>query len=102
MFIYSFDSFDDYCEFCKYIQKSTLENAYSVLNNSSLYLFNSKYYLCIYINESNSEFLRSLHYSLIEFGKFIDSAELFERKLKEYGKIIFKINAIDNCVKYFK
>ncbi len=102
LFIYSFNSFDDYCEFCEYIHKFIIKNTSLKLNNSSLYLYNSKYYLCININETKSEFLKSLHYSLIEFGKFVDSPELFERKLIEYGDPVFKKNAIQECIKYFK
>ena len=96
--IYSFNTFDEYLEFCQYMKEVT----YTFLKKSSLYLYNSKYYLCMYINSKDIDSFKSIHYSIIEFGTHVNNSDLFERKLKEYGKTIFKTNAINNCVKYFK
>ena len=93
-----FNIFDEYLEFCKSLSQN---NTYSFLKKTSLYLFKSKYYLCLYVNEKDINTFKAVHYSLIEFASHISSSELFERKLKEYGKIIFKTNAINNCVKHF-
>lgn len=92
-----FDTFDEYLEFCT----SLVDNTYSLLRKSTLFLYKSKYYLCLYINEKDIECFKSVHYSIIEFASHVNNSELFERKLKEYGKIIFKTNAINNCVKHF-
>ena len=92
-----FNTFEEYLEFCL----SLLDNTYSLLKNSSLYLYKSKYYLCFNINEKHINFFNSIHYSIIEFSSYIDNPALFERKLREYGKTIFKTNAIDNCLKHF-
>ena len=74
---------------------------YSKLKKSSLYSYNSKYYLCIHISNVSLNSFKSLHCSIIEFSSHINNTELFERKLIEYGKVIFKTNAINNCIKAF-
>ena len=95
-----FDTFDEYLEFCTDLQNSE-NNTYTFLKKSALYLSESKYYLCLYVTEKDIADFKSIHYSIIEFGTYINNSDLFERKLKEYGKVIFKANAINNCVKHF-
>ena len=99
--IYMFNSFDDYIEFCNYINKSVDKNTYTKLKISSLYQYNSKYYLCIAINNDNLNFLKSIHCSIIEFGTYIINSDLYERKLIEYGNLVFKADAINECIKAF-
>lgn len=99
--IYSFNTFDDYCEFCNYLSLHFKNETFIRLKKSSLHLYNSKYYLCVHINRTNLPIVKSIIYEISEFGNSIDNPELFERKLLEYGKIIFKANAISNCVKAF-
>lgn len=99
--IYMFDTFDEYLEFCKSVLDNIESNIYTFLKKSTLFLYKSKYYLCLYINEKDINSFKSVHYSIIEFATHIHTPDLFERKLKEYGKIIFKTNAINNCVKHF-
>ena len=98
--IYAFNTFDEYLEFCTFLPKHE-KNTYTFLKKSSLYLYKSKYYLCLHINEKDANSFKSIHYSIIEFGSHINNSELFESKLKEYGKVIFKTNAINNCIKHF-
>ena len=64
-------------------------------------LYNSKYYLCIHINKSNLPIVKAINCEISEFGNTVDNPDLFERKLLEYGKAVFKANAISNCVKAF-
>ena len=99
--IYSFNSFDDYCEFCKYLSLHLKSENYLKLKKVSLCLYNSKYYLCIHINKSNLPIVKAINCEIIEFGNSVNNPDLFERKLLEYGKVIFKTNAILNCVKTF-
>ena len=99
--IYAFDSFDEYLEFCKSLFLDIESNTYIFLKKCTLYLYKSKYYLCFYITEKDVNYFKFVHYSILEFATHINNSELFERKLKEYGKIIFKTNAINNCVKHF-
>ena len=79
-----------------------INNTYVLLKKSSLYLYKSKYYLCVYINDKNMNSFKSIHYSIIEFGTHVNNSDMFERKLKEYGNVVFKTNAINNCIKHFK
>lgn len=99
--IYMFDTFDEYLEFCTSLVNNN-NNTYTFLKKSSLYLYKSKYYLCLNVNENNKNSFKTVHYSITEFASLVSNSELFERKLKEYGKEIFKTNAINNCIKHFK
>lgn len=96
-----FDTFDEYLEFCKALLLDKKINTYEFLKKSSLYSYKSKYYLCLYFNEKDINSLKTIHYTIIEFASNINNSELFERKLREYGKLVFKNNAINNCVKHF-
>lgn len=99
--IYMFNNFDNYLEFCNFLNNNSNEDIYLKLKKSSLYLYNSKYYLCINISNKNLSTYKPIHYAITEFASYINNSELFERKLIEYGKIIFKTNAISNCIKHF-
>ena len=97
--IYMFNTFDEYLEFCNYIQKYINNTTYTQLAKTSLYQYNSKYYLCI--NNICLDSLKFVHYSIVEFATHITNSDLFERKLIEYGKVIFKTNSINECIKAF-
>lgn len=97
--IYMFNTFDDYLEFCNYIQRYLNSSTYTQLEQTSLYQYNSKYYLRI--NNICLGNFKSIHCSIIEFATYITNSSLFERKLIEYGKVIFKTNAINECIKAF-
>jgi len=48
--------------------------------------------------------LGSLNYicsSITEFAHFVNSSELFERKIKEYGRLVIKSSAILTCMEHF-
>lgn len=96
-----FNTFDEFLDFCASIVRDK-KSTYSFLRKSTLYLYKSKYYLCLYINDKDINAFKQIHYSIIEFASHINNSDLFERKLKEYGKFIFKTNAINNCIKHFK
>ena len=53
------------------------------------------------MKEKDISSFKPVHYSIIEFASHVNNSSLFERKLNEYGKVIFKTNAIQNCVKHF-
>ena len=99
--IYMFSTFDEYLQFCTSLAERQ-ENTYTFLKKSSLYLYNSNYYLCITVSNKNIDLFKTLYYAIIEFATNISNPDLFERKLIEYGKSIFKTNAINNCIKYIK
>lgn len=97
--IYLFNTFDEYLEFCNYIQKYINNTTYTQLAKTSLYQYNSKYYLCI--NNICLDTFKFIYYSIVEFATHITNSDLFERKLVEYGKVVFKTNAINGCIKAF-
>lgn len=98
--IYKFNSFDEYLEFCNSLLVSQ-NTTYDLLKASTLYLYKSEFYLCLHINEKNFNLFKYTHCLIIEFGTQINKSELFERKLKEHGKLIFKTDPIMNCFKHF-
>ncbi len=100
--IYSFESFDSFCDFCTFL-KDTLneENISNFAKSADLYEYNSNYYLIfsdININSINLDYICS---SITEFAHFVNSSELFERKIKEYGKLIIADSALDTCMEHF-
>ena len=100
--IYSFESFDTFCEFCSFIS-NTLEEQQILdfAKESSLYEYNSNYYLVLSNINVNSNSLKYICSSITEFAHFVNSSELFESKIKEYGKLVIEKNAILTCMEYF-
>lgn len=99
--IYSFESFDSFCEFCNFLDNNILKYIDSFSNVSSLYEYNSYYYLVLKDININSNLLKSFCSSITEFAHFVNNSDLFESKLLEYGKLIISDNAIDTCIKHF-
>lgn len=99
--IYSFNSFDDYLELCRYLHTCILDGSYTGFKNTTLYKYNSKYYLCISFSKNSLKKFKSLHCSIIEFGTYISNSDLFKSKLLEYATPIFETNAIKRTVEYF-
>ena len=99
--VYEFESFDNFVEFCSYLRTNIDGPTYVKLKKSTLYSYSNKYYLVINLNSFKIDIFKTLHCSIIEFGKFISNSDLFERKLVEYGKVIYKTNAIGKCTNVF-
>ena len=100
--IYSFESFDAFCEFCTFL-RNTLDEG-QILDfskKSDLYEYNSNYYLILSKINVNSISLKYICSSITEFAHFVNSSELFESKIKEYGKLVIEQNAILTCMEYF-
>ena len=100
--IYSFESFDTFCEFCTFL-RNTLDEKHILdfAKESDLYEYNSNYYLVISKINVNSKSLKYICSSITEFAHFVDSSELFESKIKEYGRLIAEKDAILTCMEYF-
>jgi len=100
--IYCFDSFETFCDFCKFLQSSVVKNEMGdIAKYSSLYEYNSNYYLIfsrIILEQAASKFICT---TINEFAHFIENPELYERKITEYGKLIMKENAINTCIENF-
>ncbi len=100
--IYSFESFDAFCDFCTFL-KDTLndESISNFARNSDLYEYNSNYYLIFSDINVDSINLNYICSSITEFAHFVNSSELFEMKIKEYGKLIIADSAINKCIEHF-
>ena len=99
--IYCFQNFDDFCLFCHSLN-ITMPNQYeNIIQNTSLYYYKNKYYLIFSNVNKDSKLSKSISSIISEFGYFVNSSELFERKLKEHGSEIIKNNAITTCLKHF-
>lgn len=100
--LYSFDSFDSFCDFCNFLEKSSYKNQILELGAaSSLYEYNSCYYLIFSDINPNAEILKFIYPTITEFAHYVDNSELFERKVLEYGKPVINENAILESIKYF-
>lgn len=100
--IYSFDGFNDFCEFCTFLRNTLDEKQISDFAKvSDLYEYNSNFYLILTDINTNSKSLDYICSSITEFAHFVNSSELFERKIKEYGKLVIENSAILTCMEYF-
>ena len=71
--IYKFASFDDYCNFVKYLKNHNLSLSYKVAKNILLYLYKEDYYIVfdnINLKYSN---IAKFNSAIIEFAKFISN-----------------------------
>lgn len=99
--IYKFNDFEEYCEFCNYINTSTLNKYLNKLKSSSLIFYKDNYYLILNNLKLSVPDLKSFSYAVSEFASRVKNEELLERKLREHGKVIIHKNAITTCLKYF-
>lgn len=99
--IYSFDTFDDFCEFCLYINSNSLIVLDKISKNYNLFTYKDKYFLVINNIDLSYENLSIFNYIVSEFGHFVSSPETFNSILLEHGNLIIKRNAIKNILKYF-
>lgn len=101
--IYSFQNFDEFCDFCKALHLEFLshENIKLICKNTSLYFYKDTYYLLISGINSNYEHLTEFFSVISEFTTRIDYYKNFDAKLLEHGKPIFKKNAISNTINIF-
>lgn len=99
-FIYCFSSFEDFCTFIDFFNKSGFK-AVNLARSILLYEYNNVYYLSI--SDINLEYpnLKKLFSCITEFASSVNHAELFANKLAESGKLIMKHNAIRIGMKHF-
>ena len=97
--IYSFNSFEEFCVLCEFLNKSNLPLS-NIADYISLYLYNDTYYLVFKKINLTYKHLKKLFSVLSEFGTIVKNGENFESKLLEYGKIIIKKNAFKTGIKY--
>ena len=84
--LFKFNDFSSLCNFCKIADK----NGYG---KTSLYLLDSNYYLYISLYSGNS---------ILEFADVTQNQDKTLAKISEYGKTIYKENAIKMMQKYLE
>lgn len=99
--IYCFNTFDEYCNFCNFVDNSLSKFMHDFADNISLYEYNDKYYLVITNIHIDTNSLKSFCSCITEFARYIHNSSLFENKLLEYGILIMNDNAIDTCINHF-
>lgn len=99
--IYRFNSFDDFCDLCRFFSKTKEINYKNLSTESSLHKYNECYYLCLSKINKDANLLKRAFSAITEFAAYVDSSETFKAKLLESGTLIYKSNAIKNCIKHF-
>ncbi len=101
--IYSFLSFDEFCDFCKLLNNELLEHREfkNFFSNSSLYFYKDTYYLVFTQINFSIERLNSFFSIISEFANIVNNSHNLESKLIEHGKCIFKRNAILKTIDIF-
>ena len=99
--IYMFESFEEFCSFCTYLNNTGFGSLTRFAKNTSLYLYKEAYYLVISDININHPNIRGFSAAISEFAKAVNHAIDFESKLFEYGKPLMKRNAIKRCIHYF-
>ena len=99
--IYSFSTFDDFCSFCTFFNTNNIKNYTKLIKKDSLYTYNSMYYLVITSISIEENRKKGFYSSITEFAEYVKSPEIFERKLKEYGKVVIPNKAIQTCITHF-
>ena len=99
--ICTFETFDNFCEFCNSIKNLSDFDIDKLVKNSILHLWKDTYYLVIKNINTNSTSFSLFYSSLFEFGKLLSCSDTFSTKLLEHGKVIIKKKAINVGMKYF-
>ena len=99
--IFKFSSFEDFCAFSNVAISVDIKD---YVAENSLYKYRNSYYLVIKkweASSDNSDNFINFYLLACEYGEFVQDAELFERKLLEYGSSVIYGNAIATCNKHF-
>lgn len=99
--IYRFETFDEFCGFCSYVNNGSLDRLKGLAKNTSLYLYDNTYYLVVSDINLDYSNLKGFYATISEFAKLVNNSDGFESKLIEYGKPIMKRNAIGRSIEYF-
>lgn len=99
--IYQFDTFDEFCDFCTYIKNNDIYNTKTLAKNIFLYEYNSKYFLVLVNTDIKSDAFLKFHIGICEFATIVSGSFATVGKLFEYGKIVFKGNALNHGIKFF-
>ncbi len=99
--MYTFNSFDAFCDFCSCISQIKNFDVNRFSKNITLISYHNTYYLIVKNINIRYRMVNSFYSVASEFGELLYPSKNFESKLFEYGKVIIKKNAIDIGIKYF-
>lgn len=100
-FIIKFDCFENFLNLCSFLKNFSNLCLKELSKNFSLIYYNNTYYLKFTETDFSSisiDYVRSL---FMEFGNDVSLSPCIDGILNEYGKIIFKTNAISMCINCF-
>ena len=92
--VYRFNSFDDFYDLCNFIVVQDINKVAKTFNKAILYSYNDDIYLLLKTSsKADIEDIKPIISLINEFSNgIIQSSELFQNKLTEYGKILIKNN----------
>ena len=99
--LYAFPSFEDFCQFCNFLQNHKIPYT-TIAQSVSLYEYKNSYYFVLENINVHYTHLKKLFSNITEFATYLTFSSLWVNKMKESGKLIMKNNAIRTCLKYFK
>ena len=100
--VYEFEYFEDFSEFCTYISNANIQDFKNLAKKISLYQYGNKYFLIFNNIDKYNKYLPLFYSSISEFAKLTSNSQVVSSRIFEYGKPIFKNNALSNGIKYFK
>lgn len=92
--LYKFITFDDYCDFMKFLSSNNLNDSFKIADKITLYTYNKNYYLDLYNINAKYKKLSIFITTITEFSSYILNPDLFICKLNEIGTIFIKNNAL--------
>lgn len=101
LFIFRFESFDDFVNLCSFLNNFSYLNLKNFSKNFSLIYYNNTYYLRLIEAVNSSIIIDYLKTLFAEFGKDVSRSAGIDGILNEYGKVLFKKNAISKCIHSF-
>lgn len=100
-FIFKFDCLEDFISLCSFIKNMSSLNLSEFSEYFSLFLYNDTYYLYFVDSITFSTLFDYMKTIFLEFGKDVSCSIGLDGILNEYGKVIFKNNAIVQCLEHF-
>ena len=100
-FIFKFDCLEDFISLCSFIKNMSSFNLSEFSEYFSLFLYNDTYYLYFVDSITFSTSFDYMKTIFLEFGKDVSCSIGLDGILNEYGKVIFKNNAIVQCLEHF-
>lgn len=92
--IYKFKNFDEFYELCNYIPSEHFSCLSKTFNKAILYVYNNSFYLLLKTSsKANVAEIKYIISLISEFStNIIQTSEVFQNKLNEYGEILIKNN----------